>query len=88
MGSPGVNPRSGFAIHPTPQHGRWLTIAEIAITVLVRQCLDRRIPDRETLMRAVAAWQARRHADRTPVRRRFRTDDARIKLTSLTPSVQ
>ncbi len=79
---------SGFEIHPTPRHGSWLNIAEIEITVLVRQCLDRRIPDRATLVREVAAWPARRHADRTPVTWRFRTEDARIKLTPLSPSVQ
>jgi len=77
-----------FAIHHTPRHGAGLTRAEIAIPVLSRPCLDRRIPDRETLVREGAAWQARRNADRTPVNGRFRTEDARIKLKSLYPSLQ
>ncbi len=77
-----------FEIHHTPKHGSWLNMAEIEINVLSRQCLNRRIPDRATLVREVAAWQARRNADRTPVGWRFRTEDARIKLTSLSPSVQ
>ena len=49
-----------FDIHHTPQHGSWLNIAEIEINVLVRQCLARRIPDRDTRVRDAAAWQTRR----------------------------
>ncbi len=77
-----------FAIHYTPKHGRWLNIAEIEINVLSRQCLDRRIPDRETLTREVRAWQDQRNADKKPVDWRFTADDARIKLKSLYPSIQ
>jgi len=47
-------------IHHTPKHGSWLNMAEIELSVLARQCLDRRIPDRERLSAEVAAWQARR----------------------------
>ena len=56
--------------------------------MLVRQCLARRIPDRDTMVREVAAWQTRRNADKRPVNWRFTTDDARIKLKSLYPSIQ
>ncbi len=77
-----------FEVHHTPKHGSWLNIAEIEINVLVRQCLARRIPDRETMVREVAAWQTRRNADKRPVNWRFTTDDARIKLKSLYPSIQ
>ncbi len=78
--------RSG--VHHTPKHGSWLNIAEIEINVLSRQCLNRRIPDRETLVSEVAAWQERRNSDGTPVNWRFRTEDARVKLKSLYPSIQ
>ncbi len=77
-----------FEIHHTPKHGSWLNMAEIEINVLSRQCLDRRIPDRETMMREVGAWQEHRNASAKPVDWRFRTRDARIKLKSLYPSVQ
>jgi len=63
-------------------------MAETGINVLYRQCLDRRIPDRETMVREVAAWQRHRNASAKPVDWRFRTGDARIRLKSLYPSVQ
>ena len=75
-------------IHYTPKHGSWLNIAEIEIGVLSRQCLDRRIPDRETMQREVAAWQLRRNREAASVEWRFATADARIKLKSLYPSIQ
>ena len=77
-----------FEIHDTPKHGSWLNMAEIEINVLSRQCLDRRIPDRETMISEVAAWQDHRNASAKPVNWRFRTEDARIKLKSLYPSIQ
>ena len=77
-----------FEVRHTPKHGSWLNMAEIEINVLSRQCLDRRIPDRETLVGEVAAWQERRNASAKPVNWRFRTEDARIKLKSLYPSIQ
>ena len=67
---------------------RYRHSAEIEINVLSRQCLDRRIPDRGTLVGEVAAWQERRYASAKPVNWRFRTEDARIKLKSLYPSIQ
>ena len=75
-------------VHYTPKHGSWLNMAEIEIGVLSRQCLDRRIADREVLSREVEAWQKRRNRDAVRVDWRFTTEDARIKLKSLYPSIQ
>jgi DDE superfamily endonuclease len=75
-------------LHYTPKHGSWLNIAEIELSVLSRQCLDRRVPDAATLVREVAAWQERRNAAARPVDWRFTTADARIKLKRLYPSLQ
>lgn len=74
-------------IHYTPKHGSWLNMAEIELSILSRQCLDRRIPDRETLAKEVAAWQAARNADARPMQWRFTTEDARIKLKKLYPTL-
>ncbi len=54
-------------IHHTPKHGSGLNVAEIELSVLSRQCLDRRIPDLETLTREVAAWEQARNANPRPV---------------------
>ena len=75
-------------IHYTPKHGSWLNMAEIELSVLSRQCLDRRVPDFETLQAEVAAWQERRDATGTKIDWRFSTEDARIKLKRLYPSLQ
>ena len=75
-------------IHHTPKHGSWLNMAEIELRVLGRQCLDRRIPDRETLRAETGAWQRRRNRDAIRVDWRFTTADARVKLKSLYPSIQ
>ena len=75
-------------IHYTPKHGSWLNMAEIEIGVMVRQCLDRRIPDQSVLRREVAAWQQQRNQDAIRVDWRFTTADARIKLKSLYTSIQ
>jgi hypothetical protein len=75
-------------LYYTPKHGSWLNIAEIELSVLSRQCLDRRVPDIETLQGEVAAWQARRNAAACTVDWRFTTADARIKLKRLYPSLQ
>ena len=74
-------------IHHTPKHGSWLNIAEIELSVLSRQCLDRRVPDFATLQMEVAAWQERRNTAGGTVDWRFTTEDARIKLKRLYPSV-
>jgi len=75
-------------IHYTPKHGSWLNMAEIELSVLSRQCLDRRVPDFETLQDEVSAWQERRDATATKIEWRFSTEDARIKLKRLYPSLQ
>ena len=75
-------------IHHTPKHGSWLNMAEIELSVLSRQCLNRRIPDLETLTRQVAAWEQARNTDPRPANWRFTTPDARIKLKRLYPSIQ
>jgi hypothetical protein len=75
-------------LHYTPKHGSWLNIAELELSVLTRQCLDRRVPDAAALVAEVAAWQARRNARGGPVDWRFTTEDARIKLRRLYPSPQ
>jgi hypothetical protein len=75
-------------IHHTPKHGSWLNIAEIELSVLSRQCLDRRIPDIETLKQEVQSHQIRRDAKGTKVNWRFTTADARIKLKRLYPSIE
>lgn len=72
----------------TPVHGSWLNMVEIELSVLVRQCLKRRLPDVETLSREVAAWEAERNRLGASVDWRFTTADARIKLRSLYPSVK
>ena len=75
-------------IHHTPKHGSWLNMAEIELSVLSQQCLNRRIPDTATLTREIAAWQQARNADPRPVNWRFTTADARIKLKRLYPSIE
>jgi hypothetical protein len=72
--------------HYTPKHGSWLDMAEVEFSVLARQCLDRRIPDRATLEREVAAWEARRNAVKATVDWQFTTGKAREKLKRLYPS--
>jgi transposase len=73
--------------HYTPKHGSWLNMAEIELSVLNRQCLDRRISDKDVLTDEVAAWEKRRNQNSSPVDWRFTTEDARIKLKRLYPSV-
>lgn len=75
-------------IHYTPKHGSWLNMAEIEIGVMTRQCLNRRINDQETLKREIKAWQDERNKQAVQVNWRFTTEDARVKLKSLYPSMQ
>jgi DDE superfamily endonuclease len=72
----------------TPVHGSWLNMVEIEISVLVRQCLKRRLSEMETLEREATAWCKERNRLGASVDWRFRTEDARIKLSSLYPSVK
>ena len=74
--------------HHTPKHGSWLNMAEIELSVLSRQCLDRRIPDQEVLTAEVAAWEEERNASGATINWRFTTADARIKLKHLYPSLE
>ena len=69
-----------FELHYTPKKGSWLNMAEIEFAALVKQCLDRRIPDFETLQREVLAWADQRNLDRKTVNWTFSQSDARNKL--------
>ena len=72
--------------HYTPKHGSWLNMAEIELSVLARQCLDRRIPDAETLRQEVAAWQSARNQKQVKIKWCFNVAAARTKLKRLYPS--
>lgn len=74
--------------HYTPVHGSWLNMAETELSILARQCLERRLRDRQTLQQETAAWEQRRNAQLRTIDWRFTTDDARIKLKRLYPSFQ
>lgn len=75
-------------IHYTPVHGSWLNMAEIELSHLNRQCLDRRIPDKEMFIREVSAWSEERNKGATVVNWQFTTADARIKLKKLYPVLE
>ena len=75
-------------IHHTPKHGSWLNMAEIELSVLERQCLRRRIPDRAALERAATAWADRRNAAAASIDWQFTTADARTKLRRLYPAIE
>ena len=74
-------------LHYTPKHGSWLNMAESELSILARQCLDRRIADPQTLAREVAAWERRRNSVEARMAWRFTTADARIKLIHLYPRI-
>lgn len=76
-----------FEWHYTPTHGSWLNLAEIELSVLSRQCLDRRVPDPATLATEVAAWAAERNAAATPITWRFTLELARIRLVAVYPEL-
>ena len=73
-------------IHYTPKHGSWLNIAEIELSRLSRQCLDRRIDDLDVLNTELASWQSATNDDQRQVDWQFTADDARIKLRHLYPN--
>ena len=75
-------------IHHTPKHGSWLNMAEIELSVLARQCLDRRIESREELRREVEAWEGERNERQVEVKWQFTAADARVKLRRLYPVLQ
>ena len=74
-----------FEWHYTPKHGSWLDMAESELGVLATQCLDRRIPNKLTLAREVAAWQDNRNKNHAKADWQFTTADARVKLKRLYP---
>ena len=71
----------------TPKHGSWLNMAEIELNVLTGQCLNRRIDNIEEVTRETIAWQSHRNNKKSTVNWQFTTDDARIKLSRLYPSI-
>lgn len=73
-------------IHHTPKHGSWLNMAELELSVLARQCLTQRLPDRDGMAQAVTAWADRRNATISPIAWQFTTADARTKLRRLYPA--
>jgi hypothetical protein len=76
-----------FEWHYTPKHGSWLDLAESELGVLASQCLDRRIPDKQAIIDEVAAWVRERNKTHAVAEWHFTTNDARIKLKSLYPSL-
>lgn len=74
-------------IHYTPKHGSWLNMAEIELSVLKGQCLDRRIADIETLRSEVNVWEIARNNTANKIDWQFKTEDARIKLKKLYPNL-
>jgi hypothetical protein len=77
-----------FEWHYTPKHGSWLNMAEMELSVIARQCLDRRIPDLATLREEVQAWEEARNAAVVTVDWQFTTTDARVKLKKLYPTLE
>ncbi|HKQ88937.1 MAG TPA: IS630 family transposase [Candidatus Acidoferrales bacterium] len=76
-----------FEWHYTPKHGSWLDLAESELAVLTSQCLDRRIPDKQTLIDEIAAWEQQRNANHAKANWHFTTPKARVKLRHLYPSI-
>jgi hypothetical protein len=76
-----------FEWHYTPKHGSWLNMAETELSVLSSQCLDRRIPSKDSLIGEVAAWEADRNKHHPKADWQFTTADARVKLKRLYPSI-
>ena len=76
-----------FEWHYTPKHGSWLDMAEAELSVLSGQCLDRRIPDKQTLIEQVAAWENDRNTNHAKADWQFTTADARVKLKRLYPAL-
>ena len=75
-----------MALHPKARHGSWLDLAESELGVLSSQCLDRRIPDKQTLIDEIVAW-VQRNANHTKANWHFTTPKARVKLSHLYPSI-
>ena len=80
-------PAEPLEIHYTPKHGSWLNMAEIELSALKGQCLDRRIPYMETMRRHVAAWENDRNNRQSKITWQFSTTGARIKPKRLHPKL-
>ncbi len=78
---------SRLEIHYTPKHGSWLNMAETELSILCRQCLDRRIDCQQKMTREIATWERERNANESKIDWQFTTADARIKLKRLYPSI-
>ena len=78
--------RRKLDFHYTPVHGSWLNMAELEFSMLSRQCLGRRIGDRDTLVTEIDAWETARNEQRATITWQFTVDDARRKLHRLYPS--
>ena len=78
---------SKLEFHYTPKHGSWLNMVEIELSVLSRQCLNRRIPDLETMKQEIATWEKERNQQKATVNWRFTNQDARVKLEGLYPQI-
>ena len=76
-----------FEFHYTPKHGSWLNVAEVELSVLGHQCLDRRIDCVEQLSTEVAAWEKPRNAKHVIINWLFSTENARTKLSRLYPTI-
>ncbi len=77
-----------FEFAYTPKHGSWLNMAEIELNVLNGQCLDRRIEDIDVVRKEVGAWSEHRNNKKAKVNWQFTTEDARIKLSRLYPTLE
>ncbi|MBV8109497.1 MAG: IS630 family transposase [Hyphomicrobiales bacterium] len=77
-----------FEWHYTPKHGSWLNMAESELAVVTNQCLSRRIPDKHTLEREVAAWERHRNTHHAKADWHFTTENARVKLKRLYPQFE
>jgi hypothetical protein len=75
-------------LHHTPKHGSWLTMAELELSALQRQCLRQRLPDRDAMAREVTAWADRRNGQTRRIDWQFTTTDARVKLCRLYPAFE
>ena len=83
----GQDPVGRFEFVYTPKHGSWLNVAEVELNVMTRQCLNRRIDSLEILHDEVAAWQASRDRIQAKVNWPVTTDDARVRLKRLYPTL-
>lgn len=80
--------RPAICMDEMARHGSWLNMAEIELSALVRQCLERRIPDTQTLTQEVRSWQQQRNDEAVKVQWQFKITDARTKLKHLYPKIQ